>query len=244
MAVSVFELPLFEPPSVLESILASETPEMFLKAERSAFFKLMASAYDSKNVLEVFRQENAGMWRVFWEQHHEKLDGMLADPAPGRAIHDIPPARLADAHGQVVTALNEMFDSVFEMFGIAEYEDVVRGGTVAVPMSMLLPPLYVLRPSVEELAAVPPEYRKQVINLLQHGFAVEDALIWYTQVRFKRTRPQAYEQDRRRFAVLRKMGFTAQEGIDFIIRFPDMPVWKMVAYRQDGIPLDYITEMA
>jgi len=244
MAISVFELPLFEPSAVLESILSSETPEMFLEAERSAFFKLMSSAHDSKNVLEVFRQENAGMWRVFWEQHHEKLDGLLTDPAPGRALHNIPRARLADAHGQVIGPLNEMFDSVFEMFGLSEYEDVVRGGAVAVPMSMLLPPLYVLRPCVKELADVPPEYRKQVVNLLQEGFGVEDALLWYTQVRSKRTRPQSYEQDRRRFAALRKVGFTAQEGIDFVIRFPDMPVWKMVAYRQGGIPLDYITEMA
>lgn len=242
MSVKVHELPAFEPSAVLEGFLA-HSPESFLAAERSPFFRLMYSAYDSKKSPSMFRATTAEMWRAFFDAHHEKLDSKLSDPSPGVAIHKLDPTRAAVTHGTVVGALNEMFGSVFEMFGLEEYEAAVRGGKVASPMSFLLPPLYALRPDVDELLAVDPMVRLQVIALLQDGFSIGDATLWYTQVRSKRTRQTSYEEDRRRFAALRAVGVPAQEAIDYILRFPNLPVWQMVAAHSEGIPLDYMAEV-
>lgn len=242
MPVKVHELPAFDPSAVLEAFLA-HNPASFLAAERSPFFRLMYSAYDSKKSPSLFRAATAQMWRDFFDTHHEVLDSKLSDPSPGTAMHKLDPTRAAVTHGTVVGALNEMFSSVFEMFGLEEYESAVRGGQVASPMSFLLPPLYALRPNVDELLAVDPVVRLQVIALLQDGFGVTDATLWYTQVRSKRSRHSAYDDDRRRFAALRAVGIPAQEAIDYILRFPNLSVWQLVSAHAEGIPLDYIAEV-
>lgn len=242
MPVKVHELPAFDPSAVLEAFLV-HNPESFLAAERSPFFRLMYSAYDSKNSPQMFRATTAEMWRAFFDAHHEKLDSKLSDPSPGVAVHKLDPTRAAVTHGNVVGALNEMFGSVFEMFGLEEYEAAVRGGEIASPMSFILPPLYALRPDVDELLAVDPMVRLQVIALLQDGFDVTDATLWYTQVRSKRSRHASYEDDRRRFAALKAVGVPAQIAIDYILRFPNLPVWQLATAHAEGIPLDYIAEV-
>lgn len=243
MPVTVHELPAFKPSAVAEYLLAV-SPDAYLAAERSPFFRLMYSAYDSKSSPQVFEKTTAEMWGALFLAHHDELDSKLTDPSPGAALHKLDPMRAAVTHAAVVGALNEMFDSVFEMFGLDEYAAAVRGGTVASPMSVVLPPLYALRPDVDELLAVDPTVRLQVIGLLQDGFSVGDATLWYTQVRSKRGRhSSSYEEDRRRFAVLRRSGVPAQEAIDYILRFPNMPVWKMVTAFREGIPFDYMAEV-
>lgn len=242
MPVKAHEFPVFDPATVLENML-KHSPESYIAAERSSFFRVMYSAHDSRTVSPLNRDITADMWRVFFDTYHRELDSRLEDPAPGIALHKIRPSRVQTTHGAVVGAVNEIVDSVFAMFGLDEYEAAVRQGSVAAPMSAVLPPLYALRPPVEELLTLEPTIRTQVIGLLQDGFGIADAALWYTQVRSRQRAGRAYEEDRRRFAALRKLGVPAPEAVDFILLYPDMPVWQLVTAHRDGVPLEYMTEV-
>ncbi len=242
MPVKTHELPRFLPTFILQRML-KVSPGSYLEAEQSSFFRLMSSAYDPRAGLQLFEETAAEMWRVFWEENHEWLDTLIPDPDPGASLHKLRPENLLIAQGQAIAALGTRFDSAFEMFGLEEYEQVTRGGAAAVPMSVLLPALYSQRPTVAELEAVPREHRNQAISLLQDDFSIDDAYLWNTlyrsQLKTGNPKKNTTDQDRERFAALRGLDVPAADAIGYLLHFPEMPVWKMVAVYNSGIPVEY-----
>lgn len=236
MPISAREILPFEPMRVLGRLLA-RSPELYLAAERSPLFRLLCSAHDP-GYNHVYRDTFAEMWCSLFETHHEALDEKLDDPAPGVALHELPSVGLSDMHATLVGALTEAFDSVFEMFDLAAYEEVTRAGTVAVPLSEVLPPLFAFRPSLDELRSVDPKIRLRVIGLLREGFSVADAVPWYTHVRSQRS-GGTYEVDRQRFAALRKLGVSTDAAVEYVLRFPKVPVEKMASAYRNGVTLEY-----
>jgi hypothetical protein len=240
MPIAAHELPKFETTPMLEHIIR-EAPAEYPAAERSSLFRSFCSFYDGKSTLPVLQMETAAMWFDFWSTHHGELDPLIPDEKPDESLHSLGGVRAAQEN--IVTALNTKFDSVFEMFGLSEYEETARRGTVARPVSLLLAPLYAFRPSVAELEELPAEHRLQVVALLQPGFGTAEAFAWVTRDRSNMRFKHTSEGARQRYGAMLANGVPPQEAIFLVMKFPMLPIWKLLAAYREGIPVDYIAEV-